>query len=286
MNALRATIVIAAHNEEQVLGRTLDALGPVIRSGEIEVLVVCNGCTDRTAEIARGFSGVGVAELDVASKVAALREGDRLAGSGTLIYLDADIVLTSRAAIDVAETLEAGALAARPPRRYDSHRAAWTVRRWYAVRQSLPSISATLWGAGCYALSEKGRSRFGEFPDLLSDDLFVHSLFSADEVVIVTTDPVVITTPRRTTDLLSILRRHYRTQHEVTPGAGQPGGRRSQLADLRSLLIRNPLRVVDVGVYVAVIAYARVLARASAGSDWERDTSSRQAHWQTDENRR
>lgn len=277
MSGCRASIVIAAHNEEQVIARTLEALGPSVRSGDFEVLVVCNGCTDRTAQIARGFAGVTVVELDTASKVAALREGDRLAGSGARIYLDADIVLTSRAATDVAAALTTGALAARPPRSFDARHAAWVVRRWYALRQSLPSIAGTLWGAGCYALSEGGRSRFGEFPDILSDDLFVHSLFSADEIVIVATDPVVITTPRRTADLLRILRRHHRTQREVAPALSSIGGRASQLSDIRTLLQRHPLRIVDVGVYVATIACARLLARTASAEGWERDASSREA---------
>ena len=278
MNDTRASIVIAAHNEEQVIARTLEALALSIRSGEFDVLVVCNGCTDRTAEIARGFTGVTVVELDIASKVAALREGDRLAGAGPRIYLDADIVLTSRAATDVAAALTMGALAARPPRSFDVHNAAWVVRRWYALRQSLPSISGTLWGAGCYALSEGGRARFAEFPDILSDDLFVHSLFSADEIVIVATDPVIITTPRRTADLLRVLRRHHRTQSEVAPAISPTGGRASQLSDIRALLRRNPLRIVDVCVYVATIAYARMLARTGNTVGWERDASSREVH--------
>ncbi len=271
------TIIVAAHDEEAVIGRTLDALTEVAAGGDIRVVVVSNGSTDRTAEVARAHPGVVVAELAVASKAAALREGDRLAGPGPRIYLDADIVLTSRAAVDVVDALGSGAIAGRPPHVFDTNRADWVVRSWYRVRQDLPSIASALWGAGCYAMSEAGRARFGEFPDVVSDDLFVDSWFSRDEVAIVGTDPVVVTTPRRTRDLVRILRRSYATQAEVAAaGSGLSTGQRGQLRDIRALLARSPRRIGDVVVYVTVVGWSRLRARRRTGGDrWERDTSSR-----------
>ena len=47
------SVVIAAHAED-VLGRSLDALLSTARPTELEIVVVCNGCTDRTVEFARG----------------------------------------------------------------------------------------------------------------------------------------------------------------------------------------------------------------------------------------
>ncbi|WP_417563752.1 glycosyltransferase [Microbacterium sp.] len=272
------TIIIAAHNEESVLGRTLDALADLRADDAVRVIVVCNGCTDGTAAVAGAHPGVQVVELAAASKVGALREGDRRAGPGPRIYLDADIVLTGRAARDVIDALSAGRLAGRPPQRFDAHRAGWAVRSWYRIRQSLPSISSALWGAGCYALSETGRARFAEFPDLVSDDLFIDSLFSPAEVTIVDTDPVIVTVPRRLADLVRILRRSYRTQREVTEqDDGLSDGQRGQLADLRALVRRSPRRIGDAIVYVLVIAYARLSARLTCSPQrWERDRSSRE----------
>ena len=143
-----ASIVIAAHNESAVISRCLDALRDVIAGGTVQVIVVCNGCNDDTARIARSHAGVTVLELAVASKVAALRAGDRIAPTGPRIYLDADVVMTSRAALAVVEALRPGrALAARPPIHFDSTGAGWAVRRWYVVRERLPSIRTALWGA-------------------------------------------------------------------------------------------------------------------------------------------
>ena len=46
------SVVIAAHNEEALLGRCLDALLSDAEPGEFEVVVVPNGCTDSTARVA------------------------------------------------------------------------------------------------------------------------------------------------------------------------------------------------------------------------------------------
>lgn len=273
------TIIIAAHNEELVIGRTLEALADVRTAGDIAVVVVPNGCSDHTADVARGYPGVVVRELDAASKTAALRVGDAQAGPGPRIYLDADVVLTSRAARDVVRALTQGSIAGRPPHVFDTSRATWVVRSWYRVRQALPSISGALWGAGCYALSQAGRGRFDEFPDIVSDDLFIDSLFAPAEVTIVETDPVVVTAPRRTADLVRILRRSYRTQSEVEaklPGLSR--GQRGQLADIKAMLAHDPRLIGDIVVYIAIVAYARVRTRFARGNvRWERDVSSRES---------
>ena len=52
-------VIIPAHNEASVIGRTLGRLAPLAAGGQVEVIVACNGCTDNTAEVARGFKGVG-----------------------------------------------------------------------------------------------------------------------------------------------------------------------------------------------------------------------------------
>src|SRR5688572_19584947 len=85
-----ASIVIPAHDEERLLGATLERVLDGLEPGT-EVIVICNGCRDRTAEVARGFAPrVAVIELAEASKVAALNAGDAAAQSFPRVYLDAD----------------------------------------------------------------------------------------------------------------------------------------------------------------------------------------------------
>ncbi|MCR4412124.1 MAG: glycosyltransferase family 2 protein [Thermoguttaceae bacterium] len=91
------SIVIPALNEEEAIGSTiarcLDAVEAIRASGvaSVEILVVNDGSTDRTSEIARSFEGVQVIDLpENRGYGAALQEGFRRA-SGTLLgFLDAD----------------------------------------------------------------------------------------------------------------------------------------------------------------------------------------------------
>jgi glycosyltransferase involved in cell wall biosynthesis len=273
-------IVIAAHNEAAVIGRCLDSLLPASLERSFQVIVVCNGCSDDTAAIATRYDGVTVLDLETASKAGALRAGDNAAIPGPRIYLDADIEMTERAAVAVFRTLQTGTvLASRPPLRFDYSGASRPVRDWYRVREQLPSIANVLWGAGTYALSVDGRARFDTFPEIVSDDLFIDSLFSADEVAIVPTDPVVVRTPRSTSALLKILVRTYRTQTEVSRQANHGAistGQRGQIRDLATLLRAHPSLGPAAVTYVAVITFARARARfARPGARWERDDSSR-----------
>ena len=49
------SVIIPAHNEERVISRLLEALTLGHTPGELEIIVVCNGCSDDTAGVARGF---------------------------------------------------------------------------------------------------------------------------------------------------------------------------------------------------------------------------------------
>ncbi len=277
------SVIIPAHNEQSVIAECLTPLAALAASGALEIVVVCNGCMDATAEVARGFPGVRVVELAIGSKPAALRAGERAATSLPRIYLDADVVLDPAAAYAVLTRLAArdpGApLAARPPLRYDTAGASWLVRRWYRARTQLPSVLGSLWGAGTYALSARGRARFPEFPELVADDLWVDQLFAPDEVEILAGCPAVaVTVPMRTGDLLKVLRRTYRgkAEHQVrNPGTAHDTAS-TTARDVRRLARRGPVGLLDALVYTSLVALARVLQRLSRNESWERDDSSRE----------
>jgi glycosyltransferase involved in cell wall biosynthesis len=100
-----ASVVIPAHDEEERIETTLRSLVRGVAHGELEVVVVCNGCTDATATVARSVAGVEVVEIAEASKIAALRVGDERTRTFPRIYLDADVELSGRAAVALARAL-------------------------------------------------------------------------------------------------------------------------------------------------------------------------------------
>lgn len=122
------SVIIPAHNEAGVIGRLLGHLVCPTGPEDIDVIVLANGCTDNTAEVAAEFSPpVRVVTLPVASKREALDAGDRLAQSFPRIYVDADIELSVEdiRALDAA-LRRPGVLAAAPERSLAMAVAGWS----------------------------------------------------------------------------------------------------------------------------------------------------------------
>jgi glycosyltransferase involved in cell wall biosynthesis len=272
------SVVIPAHNEAAVIRRCLDALLGGFAPGELDVVVACNGCTDGTADIVQsGWPGVRVIEIAQASKTAALQAADDALTVYPRIYLDADVVLPATSARLVIESLRTGpAQAARPPLRYDTSGADPLVRSYYRARVRVPSVMNSLWGAGVYGLSAAGRARFGAFPDLIADDMFVDQWFKRSEIEIVGCAPVLVKAPRRTPDLFRILRRAYQGNAEIRHlPDGQESTATSTLHGVLAAAASRPWLTVDAAAYLGIAVAARITLALSPPGRWSRDESSR-----------
>src|ERR1700687_2935213 len=97
---------------------------------ELEIVVVCNGCTDNTAEVARRYAPfVRVVESSVASKTHALNCGDQVSRGFPRFYVDADVVVTVEVLRALAERLHKGDVLAIAPRaRFDVANSSLAVR--------------------------------------------------------------------------------------------------------------------------------------------------------------
>lgn len=274
----RGSVVIPAWNEAAVISRTLHALYDGIDASALETVVACNGCTDDTAQVAeRTGLPVQVLDLPPVGKVGAIRAAEQAVESLPRLYLDADTVLPGHSALAVLDALTDGAIAARPPLHYDTAGSSWPVRRFYRVRESLPSVMRDLCGAGVYGLSATARERFDEFPPFSGDDLFAARIVTADEVVIVDAPPVIVHVPRDVRSLVRILGRGYRGNRELAAAmpidAASTAGRTAN--ELRDLA-RSPRRWVDAAVYTALVLAGRLASRR-ASDVWHRDDSARAA---------
>ncbi|MET9018388.1 glycosyltransferase [Actinopolymorpha sp. NPDC004070] len=276
----RGVVIIPAHDEESNILRTLEPLRPLMSRG-LQVIVVPNGCKDRTAELVRSIPGVEVIELSEGSKTAALNAGDQAATAWPRLYLDADIVISTDAVAELLERLtEPGALAGRPRSRYLTDDCTALVRAYYRARERMPELSAHLWGAGAYALTEAGHARVGRFPDVVADDVYVDSKFDRAEITFGTTGGTAVRCPRTARALLRTLRRVRRGPAELA-ATGVVEASSVQVGGLRVLLtsVRGLGMLADAVAYAGFVLLARVQPAQAAGPDrsWERDDTQRVA---------
>jgi len=273
-----ASVVIPAHNESAVIAACLTSLSRAAVDGVIELVVVCNGCTDDTAEVARGVPGARVLELAQGSKTAALNAGDDAATLWPRLYLDADIETSAETVLAVLDRLAEGdVLVARPARRFDLRGVNALVRSYFRAASGIPERNSPMWGAGAYGLNKEGHERLGAFPAVTGDDLYVDTLFNVDEKTVVRTDPVIVRAPANAKSLLAIRRRSHRAGTEL-PANGQRIWARvhsksanTAVAVLRA--VRGPRSAADAAVYLGMAVAGRLPYRNA--KVWERDESSR-----------
>lgn len=276
------SVVIPARNEETVLPRALAALLEGAAPGELEVIVACNGCSDRTHEIAAGWGApVRAIESPVASKAGALRAGDREARGFPRFYVDADVVLPLASLRAVARALEQGpALVAAPRLEIDTARSSRLVRAYYEIWTRLPYHREGLIGSGVYALSEQGRQRFESFPELISDDGWVRLQFTPEERLSVAGSAFRIVAPTTLGALLGVKLRSQKGAIQLLRACPElaRNERRSYGAAFAEILGTPrlwPAAVVYGGVLAVTKLWGRRLNQRGDLGAWERDDTSR-----------
>ena len=160
------SVVIAAHNEEEVLGRCLDALLQTARTGELEIAVVCNGCTDGRQKSREGMATTCVwSRPPWRRKPARLNLGDAAVSVFPRFYVDADVTLPLASVRRIAAHLADGdALAAAPVMNLDLRGSSLAVRAYYRVWVRLPYVGEGMIGVGVYALTERGPTTLRRVP--------------------------------------------------------------------------------------------------------------------------
>ncbi|HZL02246.1 MAG TPA: glycosyltransferase family 2 protein, partial [Cellulomonas sp.] len=108
---MRPTVVIPAHDEQEVVERCLTTLLAEASPQDMRVVVVSNGSTDATVQRARKVAAVSPVQVEVVelarpSKIEAVREGIRRAGGAAVLVLDADIELPTAAALAVLRAMD------------------------------------------------------------------------------------------------------------------------------------------------------------------------------------
>ncbi|GAA4710746.1 glycosyltransferase [Nocardioides conyzicola] len=275
-----ASVVIPAHDEAAVIARTLAALARGVRPGTFEVVVVCNGCSDDTAAVARESAPLArVIEIAEPSKARAVEVGNLATSVFPRVHLDADVELTGQDVLRLVGAIEReGLLAAGPRRVQPTDGCAWTVRWYYGFWEQLPRVRTGLFGRGAFALSAEGQRRVSAQPTMLNDDLGVDEAFVDGEYRIVDQALVTVRPPRTLRDLV---RRRVRvaTGNAQATSLGVRTRGAVPLSDVGRTAARSPLLAAQLPVFIGVTLVARIGARRAvrAGdfTSWLRDESSR-----------
>ncbi len=276
------TVIVPAHNEARVVGRLLGQLVSGAGPGELDVIVVANGCTDDTAKVAAGYGPmIRVISIPVPSKREALTVGNQAATGFPRLYVDADVELGSSdiRALELA-LQRPGILAVAPQRVLALEGRPRLVRWYYEVWVRLPEVRNGLFGRGVIGLSAAGHARVAGLPPVLADDLAASLAFAPEERLIVENARAMVHVPRTLSDLL---RRRVRAetgvaQVERTEGA-PPSTARTRPSDLVSIIAREPRMAPLVFFFLAVAIIARSRSRRAMRRrdfTWLRDESSRQ----------
>jgi glycosyltransferase involved in cell wall biosynthesis len=136
------SVVVPAFNEERHIGATLEALGVAIAHvsamASVEILVVDDGSTDRTPEVATAM-GALVVQGDRNGIGSARNVGARAATGVMYVFVDADTIVPSAVLKRVFDLHAEGVRAIAVPAAYETARrslrpllALW---RWYAPRR-------------------------------------------------------------------------------------------------------------------------------------------------------
>lgn len=184
-------VIIPANNEADYIGACLQALvASDAADAPYQIIVAANGCSDATAQIARGFAArfaargwqMTVLEIAQSGKLNAMNLAEAHVRAGaSRAYLDADARVAPPLLAQIDRIL------ARPAPAYASGRPqvlrgqSWVTRAYARIWTRLPFMQQGVPGCGFFAVNPAGRARWGALPDIISDDTFVRLNFAPEE---------------------------------------------------------------------------------------------------------
>jgi len=281
--AMSVSIIIPAFNEEVSISATLAPLVSLLAEDEAEIIVVCNACTDKTAEVVKKISSEIICiETEIGSKSHALNLGDAAARFFPRIYLDADIALSTDAVNGMVESLKNPLVfATSVEAKMNLSSCSWCVRAFYDVWLRLPYCKAGMIGSGVYALSKAGRGRFEKFPAIIADDGYVRCLFTEQERPLTTRGYATVKAPK---DLFSLIKTQTRSRlgrYELKEKFPQLlSNETKDYSQAMKSLGSNYRLWFKIAAYITVNLISRIRANHQYANKqttrWERDDSSRQ----------
>lgn len=227
-------ILVPSRNEGPLIAATLDALAAQDYEGEIRVCVCVNGDSKNTGDYVRkaieqhkGRISIELEELEEGSKPIALNTADKMADKADRpadfrIYLDADTVLTANAVrLLVAQLDSAEPRVAAPSKKLKpgpSFLVNLCARSW----MRLPWVQDDIAGSGVVSVNRAGRTRWGEYPDVVADDGYVAWQFPPEERVIAREAASLLDFPDSVRGMFAAMSRWHSGGQQLVEGPHKP----------------------------------------------------------------
>jgi len=253
----------------------------ILDRNNYEIIVICNGCTDNTANVTRSInSKIICLETDIQSKTNAINIGEKISRYFPRIYLDADIIVSLNTIDALCAKLNEGYLAASPEVKMNLDSCSYLVKAYYNIWLSLPYCKSGMIGTGVYALSEKGRNVFTKFPDVIADDEYVRLNFSNEERVRLDGYYSIVNAPKNIFGLLRIKTRSRLGGYELKKRFPLlVKSEEKNYFDAVKLLLPKFYLWPYLTIYILVNIITRIRAKLLLDSNdlrWQRDDSSRE----------
>ena len=165
------SVIVPALNEESVIGECLTSLKEQkLPAASFEVIVVDNGSTDRTREIARRFGGaLTITVLERSGvRISALRNfGAAVARGDYLAFLDADCVAPAHWLLQVADLLHADGFRIVGAQYRIPASSSWVAQAWYGDLWRTKDGSVSYVPGGDLAVSRELFMNLGGFDETI-----------------------------------------------------------------------------------------------------------------------
>lgn len=202
----RSTIIIPAHNEENVIKRLLDEIKKI--SHIYTIVVSCNGCTDSTEDIVEKYSPeIFYVSTGIGSKTNALNLAEeQIKFSLPCLYLDADVIISCESIVSLLNCAQRYSypVLVVPKLVMNIENSSFLVKQYYKYWLSTRYCLIEGYGRGMYVLNETARKAFDNFPDVISDDGFVRCVIPNLRIIIDNNSTVTIKAPKNLIDLINI----------------------------------------------------------------------------------
>ncbi|MHC4871475.1 MAG: glycosyltransferase family 2 protein [Planctomycetota bacterium] len=144
------SIVFPTHNEEALIARAMmEALALQDEyPAPVEIIAACNGCTDRSADIARLYP-VTVIDDERSGMSFGNNLGGKAANNDLIMFWDVDTFLEAGALADLAETVKgktsvAGGMYTRPDKVYPRSSAFFWIMNFFCRKTNTPAAGVVI----------------------------------------------------------------------------------------------------------------------------------------------